>query len=188
MNGKIINARFIFITITILLATFSRLLPHPPNFAPITAIALLGGALYTDRKMAFIVPFAAMLLSDVIIGFHNTMGSVYMAFGLIVIIGFTLRNNMKISSVILASLASSILFFLITNFSVWYGSTFYPQNISGLLASYYSAIPFYGNNFFGSFFMNTIMGDLFYSALLFGLYYIAQLNFPQLKPIPVKSK
>ena len=187
MNEKILNPRFIFITITILLAALTRLLPHPPNFAPIAAIALLGGALYSNRVLAFVVPFAAMLISDAIIGFHNTMGSVYMAFGLIVIIGFTMRNNMKASSVILASLTSSILFFLITNFSVWYGSTFYSQDVTGLVTCYASALPFYSNSLFGSFFLNTILGDLFFSGLLFGLYYIAQLNFPKLKPIPVKK-
>src|SRR5688500_2634303 len=106
MNEKILNSRFIFITVAILLAALSRLLPHPPNFAPIAAIALLGCALYQDKKLAFAVPFLAMFLSDLIIGFHNTMWAVYLGFGLIVMIGFTLRNNTRISSLVIASLTS----------------------------------------------------------------------------------
>lgn len=164
-----------------------RLLPHPPNFAPIAAIALLGGALYNDKRLSFIVPFAAMFLSDLILGFHNTMWSVYLSFGIIVMIGFTLRENLKASSVIIASLTSSILFFLITNFAVWFGSSFYSQDIQGLLACLMAGVPFYKNELFGSFFLNTVMGDLFFTGLLFGAYYIAQLNFPKLAKIRVKK-
>jgi hypothetical protein len=187
MNERIFTPRFILITFTILIAALMRLLPHPPNFAPIAAIALLGGACYSDKKMAFIIPFAAMLISDVLIGFHDTMWAVYLSFGITVVAGFTLRNNFKVSSLIIASLASSILFFLITNFAVWFGSAFYTQDIKGLVACYISAVPFYENNLFGSFFLNTILGDLFYTGLLFGALYIAQLRFPKLDLIRIRK-
>lgn len=187
MIGRILTPRFIFITVTVLAAALMRLLPHPPNFAPIAAIALLGGALYADKKTAFIVPIAAMLLSDLFLPDHGTKWAVYLAFMLIVVIGFTLRERLRVSSLMLASLTSSILFFLLTNFAVWLGSPYYPQDIAGLLACLWAGVPFYSNDIFGSFFLNTIMGDLFFTGLLFGAYHIAQLNFPQLAKIHVKK-
>lgn len=176
---KILTPRFIFVTVAVVLAALSRLLPHLPNFTPIAAIALMGGAFYSDKRMAFVIPFLAMLLSDIILGFHNTMWGVYLAFGIIVFIGFALRNNLKIHSLVIASLTSSVLFFIITNFAVWFGSSFYSQDIAGLLYCYEMAIPF---------FANTLMGDAFYITVLFGVLYLLHLQFPRLQLIPVRKK
>lgn len=143
----------------ILVAIVCRLLPHPPNFAPVAAIALFGGAVFTKRWMAFAIPLGIMLISDLIIGFHSLLPVIYILFALTVGIGFLLRNKIRMVNVIGASLAASILFFLGSNFAVWYGSGFYTQDLSGLLTCYTMAIPF---------FHNTLLGDLFYSGVLFG--------------------
>ncbi|MFM7399706.1 MAG: DUF6580 family putative transport protein, partial [Bacteroidota bacterium] len=73
-----------------------------------------------------------------------------------------IRNNMKPGSIAMASLAGSLVFFLVTNFSVWYGSTFYPQNTAGLIACYTAGLPFLGN---------TVLGDLFFNGVLFGAWF-----------------
>lgn len=186
MNSKIITPRFIFITAAILVAAISRMLPHPPNFTPIAAIALFGGACMTDKRLAFIIPLLAMIISDCIYipysdstGFHNTLLYVYASFILITCIGIYIRNNAKTGNIILASLVSSILFFLITNFAVWAASGF-QFGMTGLLTTYVAGIPFYNNSIFGSFFLNTIMGDLFYCGILFGAFSFAKSKYPAL--------
>lgn len=144
----------------ILAAALSRLLPHPPNFAPIGALALFGGAQFVDRRVAFLVPLAAMLLSDLCIGLYPHMGWVYGSFALITCLGLWLRSHRRILPIAGASLLASSLFFLITNFGVWANSTAtYTKGLAGLVTCYVAAIPFFGN---------TLLGDGFYVLVLFG--------------------
>ena len=165
MNNKMLNPRLWAVTGMILLAALLRLVPHLPNVTPITAMALFGGAYFSNKKLAFIVPIAAMILSDAILGFHSTMWAVYLSFALIVFIGFRLRESKKVTNIFLAALSSSILFFVITNFAVWTSGLMYPMNFSGLLESFVAGIPFY---------RNSLLGDLFYSGVFFGLFELAQ--------------
>ena len=178
-----LNARFTFITSAILIASLSRLLPHPPNFTAIGAVALFGGAVYANKKLAILLPLLAMLFTDLIIGFHNTMVPVYVCFILTVMIGILINNKVKPATIIISSLSSSILFFVITNYAVWNGSTFYAQTFAGLMLCFESAAAFYTNDIFGSFFLNTLMGDLFFNTLLFGALYLAGIKFPKLADI-----
>lgn len=145
-------------------AAFMRLVPHWPNFTPIAAIALFGGTYIKRKELAFLIPVSALLLSDLFLGFHSTMIPVYASFLLIVSLGFILRRTVTVKGIVTASLASSLLFFLITNFAVWYsGLMFYPHTPAGLMASYVAGLPF---------FWNGLAGDLFYNGILFGAYYL----------------
>lgn len=146
----------------ILIAIISRVLPHPPNFAPIGAIALFGGALFTSRTLGLIVPLLIMFISDLILGFHILIPTIYTLFLLTTVIGNTLRDKITIPNVMGASLLSSILFFIGSNFMVWFGSTYYSQDLGGLIHCYVMAIPF---------FHWTVLGDLFYSGVLFSAWY-----------------
>lgn len=176
MKSKIFTARFIFITTAILVAAMSRLFPHIPNFTPIAAMALFGGVYFSDKRLAFVIPLLAMLLSDVALqlffgwGFHNTMIYVYIGFILTSIIGIMVRRNVTILSVASGSIAASILFFIITNFGVW-ASFGFQSGISGLNTTYLMGIPF---------FAPTLLGDLFFNGVLFGAFYLAQIKFPAL--------
>jgi len=168
MKGKLmseelkkITPNFLLVTSLIFIAAFIRLIPHPPNFTPIAAIALFGGAYFSRKVFAFIVPISAMFLTDAIIGFHSLGWLVYLSFALIVAFGIFLLRKVSVKNVIIAAILSSTSFFLITNFGVWFGSSFYPQNLSGLIECYIAAIPFFSNN---------ILGDLVYSGLIFGIY------------------
>jgi len=144
----------------ILAAALTRLIPHPPNFAPIGALALFGGAQFADKRAAFLLPLLAMLCSDLVIGFYVHMEWVYGSFTLITCIGLWLRSHRTTRGIAGASLTASTLFFLITNFGVWAnGTTTYARDLSGLMACYVAAIPFFGNTF---------MGDGFYCLVLFG--------------------
>lgn len=179
MQSKIVTPRFLYITIAIVIAAISRLLPHPPNFTPIAAMALFGGACFTNKWFGFIIPILAMLVSDLVIGFHNTILYVYISFVLISFIGNQMQNNAKAGNIILSSLIASFLFFIITNFGVWASGGF-SMGMQGLLNTYLIAIPFYSNSIFSSFFLNTFLGDLFYCGILFGSFYFAKSKFPAL--------
>ncbi|MCK9425435.1 MAG: hypothetical protein M0Q21_05280 [Ignavibacteriaceae bacterium] len=170
MKEKIFSNKFLVLTGLILLAAISRLIPHPLNFAPITGMALFASVYFDEKKFAFAVPVLAMFLSDLIIGLHSQMVTVYLSFVLIVGIGFLIKNKKSVGTVALASVVSSILFFVVTNFGMWALGTLYTKDITGLLLCFTAAIPF---------FQNTVLGDLFYTGLLFGVYELVKVKLPQ---------
>lgn len=143
----------------ILFAAFSRLIPHPANFTPIAAIALFSGV-YLNKKYFLVIPVAAMLLSDIFLGFHSTMIWVYGSFAVIALIGLWLKSHKSVGYIFGTTLVSSIIFFIVTNFGVW-ASGYYGYSFGGLVECYTMAIPF---------FKNTAAGDLFYVAAMFGIY------------------
>jgi hypothetical protein len=181
MNSKIFTPRFIFIISIIFAAAALRLLPHWPNFTPVAAMALFGGVYFSRKYLAFLVPGVAMLLSDLVLGFHSSMPAVYTAFALTVFIGMFVARKPKFVNIAGAAVLSTILFFLITNFSSWLINPIYPKNFGGLLESYIAGLVFLNDGNVGiSFFMNSLLGDLFYTGLLFGIFYLARLRFPLL--------
>jgi hypothetical protein len=187
------------------LAAMCRVIPHPPNFAPITAMALFGGAYFGSRLLAFAVPLGALALSDAMLelltrsgfyravlgdhhsaswlatgsGFYSGSWGIYGAFMLIVVIGLLLREHHSVIPVVGATLLSSVLFFLITNFQVWAAGVFrpegsmYPPTLGGLMMCYAAGIPFFGW---------TVIGDLFFVGVLFGSFAFAQRRVPALRP------
>jgi len=152
---KIIYPLFI-----IIIATVARLLPHPPNFSPIAAMALFGGV-YFNKKYALIIPLIVLFISDIFLGFHSTIPFVYGSFLITGLIGLWLKNHRDFKSILTGTLLSSVLFFIITNFGVWLVGNLYLKNITGLSQSYFMAIPF---------FRYSLVGDLFYTGIFFGSY------------------
>ena len=159
---------------------------YPTCLALIAAVALFGCAYFTNRWHAIFVPMAVMLLSDTILeittgwGFHSGMIIVYAAFALVSMMGMILVKNANPTRVISASLISSLIFYLITNFAFLYPESSianqsvgtYPHNFSGIMSSYAAGLPFLKNQ---------IMGDLFYSGILFGGFALLQRKFEALK-------
>ncbi len=152
----------IFPLFMILIAVLLRLMPHPANVAPITAIALFSGV-YLPKRFAFILPIVALLISDYFIGFYGfEMIFVYGSFLISGLIGLWVRSHKGYLGVLGGALLASILFYLITNFGVWADPrSWYSKDIAGLFNCYIAAIPF---------FRNTLLGDLFYTGLFFGGY------------------
>ncbi len=137
-----------------------RVVPHPPNFAPIGAIALFGGAVL-PLPWGVVVPLAAVALSDAVLGFYPGMVWVYASFVLIALLGLAaLRHRRTVLRIGGTALGGSVLFFIVTNFGEWLGPL-YPHTLAGLRADYIAAIPF---------FRNTVLSDLGYSLALFGIY------------------
>lgn len=160
---KISNKTLLAVTVLILIGVGLRLVPHPANFAPITAIALIGGATLRGR-WAWSLPLMIMLISDAVIGFHDV---IFFTWGSFLAIGLLssryLSKNLKFENVLLSSMTAAVLFFVVTNFGVWIVSGYYTRDLSGLVLAYQNAIPF---------FRNTFMGDITFSLALYGAYLV----------------
>ena len=179
------DRRFWFLVILSLVAASSRLAPRPMNFAPMTALALFGAATFTSRRVAVVAPLLTLLLSDALlqwthslgwqphVGFYSGQGIVYACMLLTVGIGFLVRGRTNVPTIAAATLAGSLVFFLVTNFPWPLGPVrSYPTTPAGAMASYTAGLPF---------FRNTVLGDAVYSTLLFGSLALAEVRFPSLR-------
>ena len=158
-----ISSSLWFCFLLIILAAISRLVPHPPNFTPIGALGLFAGT-YISMRRYWLVPLAALLISDILIGFYHpvTMVSVYLAFVLCAVIGRrVLLENRSVLRIGATTLTASVIFFILSNFGDWLSGFNYPLTWEGLVTCYVMAIPF---------FSHTLLGDLVYVTLLFGIY------------------
>ena len=186
MKYKTFTPRFFVALSVIVIAALLRLLPHWPNLTPIAAMALFAGTYIDKKHYAFAIPLAAMFVSDIIIGLHANILAVYVGFAITVLIGMAIRKRVNVGSVILASLASAVIFFLITNFSSWlvdrlYPHPMYPQTFAGLLDCYAMGLAFFRDTSQGiSFFLNDVIGTMFYSAVFYGAFYLTEMRFPVL--------
>tara|TARA_Y100000590_G_scaffold213372_1_gene241794 strand:- start:60892 stop:61410 length:519 start_codon:yes stop_codon:yes gene_type:complete len=147
-----INILMVFILI------FSRLIPHPPNFTPIIAVAILSHYFFKNIYMSFSVLFVSLFISDLIIGLYTNMILVYFSIFIIAYIFFKNFKMVNYKNLFIAGLIGSLIFFLISNFGVWLLGSLYEKNFSGLINCYVLAIPF---------FKNTFLSTIFYSYLTF---------------------
>jgi hypothetical protein len=168
------SPRPVFLIVVVLLAAVSRLVPHPPNFTPIGAIALFGGASFADRRAAFLVPLAAIFASDLVLGIHLLLPVVYACLAFNVILGWWLRSRRRPLSVAAATLLGSCVFFVVTNSACW--ALWYPRTFAGLMTCYVAAIPF---------FRNTVLGDGVFTAGLFAALALAERLIPAVRERPL---
>jgi hypothetical protein len=160
------NKRLMVLTGIVVAAAMARLIPHPPNMTPIAAMALFGGAFLPNRRLAFALPLAAMLLSDLILGLAvygkvllTSQPIVYACLLATVAMGKLIRDRRSVLKVGTVTVVSSSLFFGITNLAVWASGSLYPRTSAGLVTCYTAAIPF---------FRNSLIGDMAFVAILFG--------------------
>lgn len=167
------------VIIVIALAAMSRLIPHWPNFTPVMAIALVGGATLSRRSLALIVPLAAMVLSDVALGlvlgweyaFHSTQWAVYGSVTAIAIMGRLFASASAVRTTLVGGTIAGLGFFLVTNFAVWMAGGFYPMTLEGLGMCYAAGLAFYRDG--GNFLLNGVLSTWVYSATMIGLLYRA---------------
>ncbi|HAH58166.1 MAG TPA: hypothetical protein DCL86_08470 [Bacteroidales bacterium] len=172
MEKRGLSSKTIFVITAIAIAAAFRIVPHWPNFTPVAAMALFAGATINRKWLAFMLPLAALFLSDLVLGFHSTIIFVYGAMILTVLIGSLLSKKLKTGNIAIATVSSSILFFLVTNFGAWMsGMLPYTRDFSGLMQAYIAGIPFFNT---------ALAGDLFYSGVLFGSFILARKRFPRL--------
>jgi hypothetical protein len=184
---KKLDIRFSVVAGLVLMTALSRLLIHVDNFTPVGAIALFGGAYFTDRWKAFLVPLLALFISDVLMqgllykgayGFPLYSGWywVYGSFAFIVLLGRWLITNVSVKNVLLAAISGALAHWIISDFGVWIGGGFdmttglpYAKDGQGLLKCYIMALPYLKSFFYGT---------AVYSAILFGGFELAKRKFP----------
>lgn len=189
-NGQRVAPGPWVLTLMVVAAAMTRLLPHPPNFAPIEAMALFGGAYFASRRLAMIVPLLAMVVSDLALGllrgdtylqyftttqYLPSLLANYLCIALTVVLAWRLRGRVSGARVLGYSLAGSVLFFAVSNFTLWLTAFAVPNGAactSGLLPCYVAALPF---------FQWTLLGTLFYAALLFGGFALLRRQVPALQ-------
>ena len=167
------NIKILLIVAIIFLVSLTRIFPHPPNFTPILALAIFGGAFLPNKKTALFLPISAMFLSDLFIGFHSQIFAVYSSIILLSYLGNIVEKK-NIRNIAIAGILGSLIFFIITNFSVWLGGMLYPLTIDGLIQCYIMAIPF---------FHNTLISTLLFLSILFFGYTFAEKKYQFLKKI-----
>lgn len=179
-NATIIRNPWLLAGGLILAAAMSRLLPHPYNFTPLGGMALFTGAVFRKQWFAFLVPFLALWMSDLVLNnlvyghlfesfsWFGSLGT-YLGFAGIFILGRLMITQVRPGRILITSILGSVLFFLISNGMVWAQGflgypSLYPLNPGGLMMSYTAGLPFFGG---------TLLGDLFYNTALFGAWHLA---------------
>ena len=179
------------LSIIILLAAFTRIMPHPPNFSPMAAIGLFGAAHFAKKWQAFFIPLIGIWISDLVINnyvysssssnfvwFYSGFYWQYMSYILIIFAGlFIFNRGISLTKTFGGMMSSSGIFFLVSNFGVWAGGTMYPKNFGGLITCYAAGVPFIHN---------TIISDVLFTTVLFGTYYLLQVEYSSLKIKPLK--
>lgn len=174
--------RFVVLVAITVFVSFYRLMPHPSNLVPVGAASLFAGAYFGSTLFAFAVPLLSLWISDMILNnfiyqqyfpeftlFYDGFYWQYLSFVAIVLIGILIKKHIKVSNIILASLSGSLLFFVVTNFGVWFSSNMYPHSLVGLGACYVAAIPF---------FVQTLIGDLVFCGVIFGIFEYLKMQKP----------
>lgn len=169
----------------IFIAAFSRLIPHLPNFTAVGAMALFGSAYFSKKYLAILAPIAALWISDLAINnivyaeFHESFVwfqsyqlYTFLPIVLITILGFVLFKKVSPAKVLTGSIASSLIFFAISNFGTWLSPfSLFTKDAAGLVNTYIAGLPFLRNDF---------VATVLFSTVLFSAYYIITQKFPTL--------
>ena len=157
-----IHRKEIFPISLILILALARLIPHPPNFTPIIAVAIMSSYFFKNIYLSFATLLIAMLLSDIFIGFYSHIFFVYLSLCLITFIFFKVNLQINYKNLFIFGFFGSLIFYLVSNFGVWIVSDMYEKNLTGLINCYLLAIPF---------FINTLLSTIFYSYTAFFVNY-----------------
>jgi hypothetical protein len=164
------SPRLLLALLLVVVGVVLRIAPHPWNFAPIGAIALFGGAHFQRRWAGVVIPLIAMFLGDLVVGLHALIPVLYLTYALIALLGTQLRDR-RTSPLAIGggAVASSLIFYVLSNFGMWTISTMYPRTLAGLAACYIGGLPLLGN---------TLASDAIFTAILFGTYALGEKMIP----------
>ena len=166
-----LKPKLLAIAALIILAAASRMMPHWWNLTAVGAVCLFGGAYFQRKWLAFVVPLAALAISDVFLQafvyteFSSPGYFKYACFAAVVPLGIWLEGRTRLLPVAGAAFGAAALFFLLSNFGVWLlgdesgAARMYPLTPAGLFACYVAAIPFS---------LNDLYGTLVFTGVLFG--------------------
>ena len=155
--SKDLDKLYYFLFFLIFLIIF-RLIPHPPNFSPIISFAVLSPLLLQNKNLGALLIVLAMFISDIILGFHTYQIVIYLTLIFISYISTIKKSYIRLFA---TSLFSSLIFFIVTNFAVWFFWDYYPKTFEGLVSCYTLAIPF---------FQNTLLSTVIFTIGILGLH------------------
>ena len=155
----ILKKEFLPISLILILA-LARLIPHPYNFSPMLAVGVFSGFYFRQFYLSLFIVIFSMFIGDLFLGFHSTMFFTYIALAVAVLIGLYVKH-FKFTEILFSGLASSVCFFIITNFGAWLTLEMYVKNFAGLLQSYAMAIPFFHNTLISTFIYLVVLKLLF---------------------------
>lgn len=172
---------FLLVVGILVITSLSRLLPHPWNFSPLGAIAIFGGATIGHRYLNMLIPLFFVWASDLLVNnilyksnfnefvwFYDGFYWQYICYLIVSFLANYAINSFRFHRIILFSLFSSLLFYLISNFGVWVSGSLYSPDFQGLISCYVAGLPFLKGN---------LLGDLVYTSVLFGVFYLATRKF-----------
>ena len=155
------NINNLLLPIVIILSlSLTRLIPHPWNFTPMLAVGIFSGFYFKQFYLSLFIVILSMFIGDLYLGFHSTMFFTYISLAVAVIIGLYIKH-FKFTEILFSGLASSVCFFIITNFGAWLTLEMYEKNFAGLLQSYVLAIPFFHNTLISTFLYLIVLKLLF---------------------------
>jgi hypothetical protein len=185
MQNSVWTQRNLFIISAILIGAFTRLIPHPAGLSAIGALTMFGGAYLSNRLLAIFIPVISTFVSDVVLNntlyapffktftfFYSGAEWVYGAIIAMSMLNIVLLKRVNTNSFFLSALLTTILFFLVSNFGVWYSQIIpYPLTLGGLLSCYAAGLEHA---------MTSFLGNLIYGGALFGGFHLAAKRFPKL--------
>ena len=172
IRGEMTQSRFLALTGVILAGICLRLLPMPSNFSPMIAIALFAGVTYKNKTFGALLPIMLMALTDIFLGFHGLLVFVYGSMALVSLLGSGIFKEFGLKTVTLGSLSGSVVFYLVTNFGVWFSGTMYAKSLDGLITCYIAGLPFL---------QNTVLSTLVFSSVLLAIWQLVDKRL--LKPV-----
>tara|TARA_B110000438_G_scaffold295045_1_gene337446 strand:+ start:2016 stop:2756 length:741 start_codon:yes stop_codon:yes gene_type:complete len=137
----------------ILILALSRLVPHPWNFTPVIAVAIMSGYFFKNVYLSFLILLISMLIADIFLGFYENMIFVYVSLLFISFIFYKFSKKINFKNLFIYGFAGSVVFFIISNFGVWVlqspglSGLPYERSLAGLIECYILAIPFFPNTF-----------------------------------------
>ena len=140
------NQNSSLLAVVLIIASITRLIPHPPNFTPVIAIGILSVACFKQRSLQLGFPLLLMLVTDLFLGFHRLMPVVYVSVILASLSGFLLKKHFSLIRVSTSSMLAASIFFITSNFGVWLYSSMYAKTLTGFLQCLSMAIPFFHNS------------------------------------------
>ena len=148
----------------IIVLSFSRLIPHPWNFTPVLAMGIFSGFYFKNFILSSFIVVFSMFVGDLFLGFHSTMFFTYTSLIIAVVLGLLIKK-FKFTEILFYGSASSVCFFLVTNFGAWLTLEMYEKSFAGLLQSYILAIPFFHNTLISTF-LYLIIFKLFFNFVI----------------------
>ncbi len=144
---KIFSQNNMIFGAAILIAALSRLVNHHWNFTAVGAATFAFVLLFPTDKKVFFIPLVSLLVSDLILGFHDTMLFVYGGYMLAVLPFMMITTTSSKLQKVMTVLSGSLVFFMVSNFGVWFAGQMYPQTVAGLIETFVMGLPFYKNQF-----------------------------------------